>query len=330
MQVDDATIAKYQKEAPELLSFVEAGTAGNIMLKNPQTGFCTKLQDDGWCGLHKEYGEKFLGDACNFYPRVTRRINNEIHQSVALSCPEVVRLVVGEHVPSLNSDASSSALAAPYSLKNYTGDMAMHAQLLQSLTAAAFCDNIRYVVTTVCGQEAASELAAPDNLDTYRLLNTLAVLIYASKGRAVSPRLVEVIGVVEHVLQIKVDFENARILSAGGGLPQVQELWQRWAQIEHKYDDLLNKILHAQLQQNMFPISGLGASEFEKCAILVFKMALVRLCVAAEAVSNGDADVVKIVQSLSRFLDHLASPQLLISSITDNGWVSISRLLTIF
>src|SRR5579884_4117909 len=117
MQVDDATLALYRKEAPELLDVVEPSPdAPAIMRKNPNTGFCVRLEG-GLCGIHKQYGAKFLGDACYFYPRVTRRLGEQVVQTATLSCPEIARLtLLQDHGCEL---VPADAERLPHSLKNY-------------------------------------------------------------------------------------------------------------------------------------------------------------------------------------------------------------------
>ncbi|NBX03087.1 MAG: hypothetical protein EBR02_03280 [Alphaproteobacteria bacterium] len=52
MQVDEATLSRYQQNAPELLDAVEKDNDGSlIMRKSPETGYCVKL-DGGLCGIH--------------------------------------------------------------------------------------------------------------------------------------------------------------------------------------------------------------------------------------------------------------------------------------
>ena len=76
MQMDAVTLERYREKAPELLAAVESEPDGShIMRKDPATGFCVKLEG-GLCGIHKTHGETFLGDACYFYPRVTRALGD--------------------------------------------------------------------------------------------------------------------------------------------------------------------------------------------------------------------------------------------------------------
>src|SRR5687768_14752127 len=92
MQVDDAMVERYRQQAPELLDAVTTGhDGGHIMRRDEKTDYCVKF-DNGLCSIHRDYGSDFLGDACHFYPRVTRRLGDKAVMTAALSCPEVARL----------------------------------------------------------------------------------------------------------------------------------------------------------------------------------------------------------------------------------------------
>jgi len=60
-------------------------------LKLSPDGSCPFLLSDGWCELHKEFGEKPLSNVCAFFPRVLSRRGDIVELSGALSCPEMVR-----------------------------------------------------------------------------------------------------------------------------------------------------------------------------------------------------------------------------------------------
>ena len=61
----------------------------HINLKD--NGDCPFLESDGWCRLHKTFGEAPLSNICAYYPRVLSQCGNDIELSGALSCPEMVR-----------------------------------------------------------------------------------------------------------------------------------------------------------------------------------------------------------------------------------------------
>jgi lysine-N-methylase len=55
-------------------------------------GFCTLLQEDKLCSLHRRFGEDVLADTCATYPRAINRLGASIELSGATSCPQVARL----------------------------------------------------------------------------------------------------------------------------------------------------------------------------------------------------------------------------------------------
>jgi hypothetical protein len=80
----------------------------------------------------------------------------------------------------------------------------------------------------------------------------------------------------------------------------------------------------------LFPFAGLGTTLEERTTIIGVRFAIVKLALMAEAKTCGgvpdEAAVIRIVQSLSRFLDHLADPTLSLQIFHEAGWVRAARL----
>ena len=55
---------------------------------------CYFLDENKWCLVHKELGEKALCNTCAIYPREHREIGDYIEKSLTLSCPETVRVLL--------------------------------------------------------------------------------------------------------------------------------------------------------------------------------------------------------------------------------------------
>ena len=92
------TINKYGGEQAEKFSryiqINESNTASGhnyAQLNLRPDGSCPFLQADGWCELHRQYGENPLSNVCAFFPRVLSRRGDIVELSGALSCPEMVR-----------------------------------------------------------------------------------------------------------------------------------------------------------------------------------------------------------------------------------------------
>jgi len=119
MQLSAETVQKFEREAPELLPAVDSGEAEFIMKRDPATDFCVKF-DAGWCSIHRDYGPEFLGDACHFYPRVTRALNDTVVTSMALSCPEGARSMLFGDAPF--AFTAREEIRTPFTLTNYLSD----------------------------------------------------------------------------------------------------------------------------------------------------------------------------------------------------------------
>lgn len=117
MQLTAETIESYKARAPELLDAVTSGEAEFVMKRDPETDHCVKF-DAGWCGIHRDYGTDFLGDACHFFPRITRALGSTIVTTASLSCPEMARLMLTEGSDVFGHTAREQ-MRDPFSLKNY-------------------------------------------------------------------------------------------------------------------------------------------------------------------------------------------------------------------
>ena len=61
-------------------------------IKFNEEGVCPLLTKEGFCTLHLNYGEEYLGEVCNLYPRNIRKLNNNYIQALSLSCVEAAKL----------------------------------------------------------------------------------------------------------------------------------------------------------------------------------------------------------------------------------------------
>ena len=61
-------------------------------IKFNKSGLCPLLTDDGLCSLHLKYGEEYLGEVCNLYPRIICKLNGSYIQSLSMGCIEAAKL----------------------------------------------------------------------------------------------------------------------------------------------------------------------------------------------------------------------------------------------
>ena len=356
MQVDDATLEKYKNEAPQLLAYVETESDGlTVMKRDATTRRCVKL-DGGWCGIHKEKGDAFLGDACHFYPRVTREIGPLTHMTATPSCPEIVRLLLRLEEPF--ALAQTSVERIPHGIKNYSLEglepshaLAIHQAMLQTAHDATLTAEqaFSYIASVARSMElldpanwhqavplylrlASGRLPAPQPKaeDPFNLLHALCGLIVASH-KPISPRLQEIISDMERIVAVKLDWENVTLHTSPASLQAYHAVLDQWQQQAPNYNHALKRYLQAQLSLSLFPFAGLGHSFSERITIIGVRFATVKLalmCAAAMKPLSED-DIVRIIQSLSRFLDHLGDANFSLSIYEETGWNNEARMLSL-
>ena len=368
MQINSDMLEKYKKDAPQLLAAVEPDNDGSlqnphvgfcdqkfIMLKDKQTNYCVKLED-GKCGIHKEYGEKFLGDACYFYPRITRNIGDAAVMSATMSCPEIARIALYGEQPFTLEETEFSRL--PQEIKNILPEgmppedaLAIHSDFIsatqdESASAEHIFARINSVSRSLHRIEkkdwlraapmyfrlADGSLPQPEmNInDPFNLLHSLCGLVVASK-KSIPPRLQQTITEIEQALCVTLDWQNILIQTSDASLPVYNKLYLLWKdQMQEIYSPLLKRWLAAQLSSSLYPFAGLGDSLPDRITIIGVRMAILRLAlISAYSIKNGELhqdDVVRVVQSLSRFLDHLANPVFSLQIYTETGWDKESRM----
>lgn len=355
MQLTQETVAKYEAEAPELLEAVTSGEAEHIMKRDPATDYCVKF-DQGWCGVHAKYGESFLGDACHFFPRVTRRLGESQLMTASLSCPEIVRLGIMQGLGFLDEAAEIDRL--PHSLKNYlpeglSADKALEVHRLflravmeEGQTPERALARLRSVAASLQMVDAESwavaagfywshsESRLPNAeahpADPFNLLNALQGLIGASRPTA-RPRLDQTIADMQIALDVMLDWKKLTIHTTDHSLSACQATEKRWRQewAPH-FEPILKRWLQAQLSVACFPFAGLGDTLTDRVTILgvrfaTLKLALMCACQARDILID-EGETVRIIQSLARFLDHLADPALSLQIYTEPGWTREARL----
>ena len=354
MQVDPPTHDLYQAEAPELLNAIEPAIETPwIMRKNPTTGFCVKLEG-GLCGIHRDYGDRFLGDACHFYPRVTRTLGNHTLMTATLSCPEIARLSLFADLPT--SFAITEKDRLPNSLKNYlpeginqTDALTIHNIFLEATTDDVDAELIYLRIATASRQLETLPIANWPILagfylkdadlrlptaqrtinDPFNLLHALCGIIVASHKPA-SPRLMQTITTMETALSATLNWTNVTITTTDTSISALEQLQHSWYnEAQPLYNPILRRWLAMQIALNLHPFAGLGHSISERITLLGMRLATIKLALACAHRLQGalpQADITRIVQSLSRLLDHLGDPAFSIAIATETGWTSEARM----
>lgn len=348
MQLMPQTVEKYKADAPELLEAVTSGEAEFIMRRDPDTDYCVKF-DAGWCGIHKTYGEEFLGDACHFYPRITRSLGETVLTSAALSCPEAARLML--FTSGALSWGPRSEVRVPFSLRNVlpqgmddTAALALHeiflsmardetydaaenlmrisalARAIEHQPVSAWPDAAPLYLGMIDGRipEAQAEAA-----DMFNLLHALQGLIAATPKQRQTLRVL-----VDQMAQaLGAQFpDGGAIMLAPDASTRALRLMAHMREQSVYMDDMLRRYLEAQLSQALFPFAGFGETLTERITIIGVRFATLRLALATLPVAPSEAEVIGVVYNLSRFLDHLADPALSLAIYRETGWIREARL----
>jgi lysine-N-methylase len=355
MQVDVPTQARYRAEAPALLESVTGEGEAAIMRRDAKTDFCVKFEG-GLCGIQREYGEQLLGDACYSYPRAARALGGEVSMTATLSCPEIARLslledgamedgmVITERLPQSLHDYLPEGMTAPQAHAIHRtfisaalrGDVSpersfMHifaaAESLGRITPAAWPDAVPFYLAHA---DATLPQPQPRATDPSYLLQALCGLVAAAKY-VHHTRLMQTIGDIERALHITIRWDTLAIATLPDSAYAAEALHARWkSEWQAEFAPILRRWLAMQLSLALFPFSGFGGTLAERAAIIGIRMATVKLalmsiCGAAHGVPS-QTDIVRVIQSLSRFLDHLAGADFSLKIYGETGWLKGARL----
>ena len=324
MQLDDATFAKY--EANNLQNAVAFDGDVRVMKRDPKTDFCVKFQD-GICSIHKNMGNEFLGDACNFYPRVTRKLGDEAIMTLTPSCPEALRLMLEEGADIYEE---SELERLPANLKNWAdekisaGDaLKIHQRFLaeckeqispEKLVSRVFsvASSLNYIekqdwadATNFMFKMADGKLPTPatQDIDKYNILQVFLGVLHAT-GKNRSERLQKVLDSLADFLGITINYQTLN-LEQNFSKPTPAILPQ---------NDVLKQYVAAQISFSCFPFAGIGDDLRQKAQVLIFKFALTKL-----ALKNWQGNAVDCIQPISRIIDHIADAELIVKLMNNSA-----------
>lgn len=354
MQLDPPTREKYITQAPELVEAVTTGEAEWIMKRDPATDYCVKF-DRGLCAIHRDRGTEFLGDACHFFPRITRSLGETHVMTAALSCPEITRRAL--------FDAAGFSLAPtqterlPWSLMDYLPHgmdeavaLGIHTAFLDAAAdAAATPERIMARIGSVARSlqmqpqeswgmavpfylaHADGRLPAPEEhaADPFHLIHALAGLMQAARPSA-RPRLEQTLHDMEAALNIAIHPETLALEVHDSSPRAYLALRGAWKeQWSDAMAPVLRRWIQAQLAACLFPFAGLGNTLSDRIAILTVRFATVRLALMSACHAHGgippEAETIRVIQSIARFLDHLADPTLSLAIYQETGWTLEAR-----
>lgn len=363
MQVNKSCVQKYKDEYPELLKDVVSGEAEYIMRRNSETDFCVRYKN-GLCTIHKEKGELFLGDACNFYPRITRKYGDEYIMSAALSCPEIVRKaffdenpfefvestldrIPEEIVDYLPKELENKELAGEEAIKiimeilkfvendSKSPDRVMSCLIsvfisLKSIDIKTWSEAIPFYLKMSENRLLPVEA---DEFDMCNLVLFLSALIYSSKKQK-DRKLNEITELLENALGIEINSQTLEMSIKNGNSTNTKKIITKWKKNDNeKIRKILRKYIISQILLSGYPFSGLGKDMLERAMIFSVRYALFKLMIMSYLYCNdnlpNDKEIVRMTYRLSRFVDHIADSTLSINLYNQAGWNSEGKLRAI-
>lgn len=348
MQLNDEIFNKHYKgtENEDAVAYDGQNNEIRVMKRDPETDFCVKFTD-GICSIHATKGEDYLGDACNFYPRVTRQIGEEKIMTGTLSCPEIARLMIFEN--DNEGYVSRETSRFPEALRDYginelSTDNTLKAH--QAFLDACKTDDLpKTILSRIYSASQSLEMldktgwheAAPfmikmadskippaqnDRADNYKILQIFAGIIHAT-GKKKRERLLETIAFMQKACGVEVDWQTLVLNPTDPSA--LDHHVEKWRKNSNQFEDVMRKFLAAQISFTTFPFAGLGETLTDKTKMIIFRFALTRLALMGLGEFNEEK-IALIIQSISRVMDHIADPVLTLKLMEDSGWVTDGKI----
>ena len=352
MQVDPERVAAYAVAGPRFEGVLSEEDGRPVLRRDGSAEDACNFLESRLCSIQLRDGNGLLPDACHFYPRVLRRLGDEVSVSAVLSCPEVTRLALyGEgpmifetrrlprlpvHLPEypLDTVATNEALALVEGLVRWVDDTSVSPERvvvrLVSLARGVALRPMEMWPTSVPmlmdSVDTALCAAKEDHGDLSSLLQVTCGL-QVSTGRPVPPRLQRMVSDIEAALGVTVNWETLDVHSGPGFGARVRRLERLWRTYQPTLDRPLRRWLQAQILFMNFPFAGLGEGLPERAQILALRFAILRLGlmgILEQGLEGGE--VVRVTQTCSRLLEHLSDPELPINLMHAFGWDRCDRL----
>ena len=272
--------------------------------------------------------------------------------TAALSCPETARLMLYTEDGLALSERAE--VRTPYSLRDYlpagmdehdalnihmafvamAGDgsaSAAHnimrisavARAIEMQPVTAWMDAVPFYASTADSRIPAAEATATD---IFNMTHALHGLVMASQSKRA--RLMLIIDAMADALGITFQASGGIMLADDANARALRMMAMMRVQAE-TLQPVLRRWVQAQISQAFFPFSGFGTTLAERITIIGVRYATMRLALATLGEEPAEQEVIRIIQTLARFSDHLADPTLSLQIYNETGWVREPRLRAI-
>lgn len=332
VSVNDATKKLYADKAPELLEYISDDEDGSKIDNSSTTGNCSQFDEDHLCKIHRDYGEKFLPDTCDFYPRIVRQLGKQLVVSATSSCPEVMRLamsmedpfklvnrtlkVLPEHIADFKMDEEIEDeiiyVIERFSQETLRKDISAADVMMRILVVSKMIDSYRpeswgkiidklFEMADFYQVEHESAEKSVSNFDIVQFLAELRAFR--------PPRWVNLFASIEPLFNVRFLTESpaAEVHAQRDKI----RIYQDNENVFMKIDHALKRYVGCEIVRTLFPYAGKsGDTTFEKAVIMGVHMAFLRVALIASIGENGeppsDERIVTVAQTLSRGTNHLS------------------------
>ena len=262
------------------------------------------------------YGEQAFALTPREDARVPHSLKNYLPESMDAS------QALALHQCFLDAAAPTDATAARAVMRLY-----LLCEALKAQPQAQWLEAANFYLKIVDGRLMQPE---PVLADSVHVLNALQGLVGAAKASN-RPRLMRLMENMAEAMQIRLNWETLSVDVSEHTAQRVQDMDAAWREFyAEQYDDVLKRYLQTQLSLALFPFGGLGNDAVERMLIIAVRVATLQTALSAASFLHEDVlppeDVVRIVQSISRFLDHLSDPEFSLKIYAELGWNRAPRL----
>lgn len=353
MQLDIITKAIYENTKQGLENVVSS-TDSNYIFKRNEDDDCSMLES-GKCGIHKVHGPSFLSDACYFFPRIMFKLGDSYYASAGFSCPETARLILFSDDPFRRMVTNYKRI--PYVLKDYSREsitidlvekihnyfldkfesletgknlmkLLMISRSLSHLPKQKWYASLEYIDKVALGL-LPEKVTNKNNL--YFLVQSLVIIVKSCRKKP-NKRLTSVLNSFEKYFKCKIDWESTDIILEDENQDSAS-MYCSLDSITNPYkSEFINHIMARWLMLEMksffYPFSGNGKTVLAKTQILIVKYCLNKMLLDVFLNTSEDleTDTVMVIQSVAKFMDHLADDNLVMKLFESYSWNEDAKL----
>lgn len=351
--VDENHIKMFAKQAPCLISTTEQ-LEDKIVFKRDEQGNCVNLSSQGFCKIHSDHGEEMLPDVCFQYPKTIKNLDNNFSTSLAMSCIESARIILdnpknSDLITTLNKPVREE-LSQEINIKNDFDDVVNSVQQISEMflsSKTSFLNNFLFLSKSFDFIEKSqwpslikSRADVLDIQENVKLTNESSInqmsrlfqcmlLMIKATGKNPDAHLKILLDQISNFLEVNYDLNSCDIIFSD----QSNQINSKILKItSHKNFVQTEKMLQCygkwQISSSFFPyatqfkdFSG-RISEIANWHIIKWNILKLSLLATHNHFKENvqKLDLINIVVTTSKLLDHFPNSDLIMKIIEDFGW----------